>query len=194
MEEIRQRLIDYALFDGLEPETLNAIAARGVWQSLAGGWALFDEGVNSNELHFVLSGRLIVVRRGEEGDEVIGYVRAGEPVGEMSLLSGEPHSASVFALRDTEILSLSQDDVEELIHDHGEFAGVLARAVLKRARHPKASFQQSAPRIFALIGTSPSIDVQWTGKRSCNANCALRFESRLDAGGRGSARQPHIRS
>lgn len=164
MDAIRQRLIEYALFSELDPEALNAIAARGVWQSLAGGWELFQEGVTSNHLHFVLSGRLIVVRKGEEGDEVIGYVRAGEPVGEMSLLSGEAHSASVYALRDTEILTLSRDDVEQLIHDHGEFAGALARSVLARARHPKASFQQSAPRIFALIATSPSIDVNARAK------------------------------
>ena len=164
MDAIRDRLIEYSLFAGLDPETLDAIAEQGLWQSLAGGWELFEEGVTSNALHFVLSGRLIVVRRGEEGEEVIGYVRAGEPVGEMSLLSGEAHSASVYALRDTEILTLSRDDVEELIHDHGEFAGMLARSVLKRARHPKASFQQSAPRIFALIATSPSIDVDARAK------------------------------
>ncbi len=156
---MRDRLLELPFFAGLDPEALEAIAARGVWQSLAGGWELFSEGAPSDALHFNLSGRLIVVRRTEEGDSVIGYVRAGEPVGEMSLMSGEAHSASVYALRDTEILSLPREDVEELIHDHGAFAGALARVVLDRARHPTASFQQSAPRIFALIASSPSIDV-----------------------------------
>ncbi len=164
MDAVRDRLLEFSFFAGLDPEALDSIAARGVWQSLAGGWELFAEGAASDALHFNLSGRLIIVRCGEAGDEVIGYVRAGEPVGEMSLLSGEAHSASVYALRDTEVLTLSRGDVEELIHDHGDFAGALARAVLGRARHPKASFQQSAPRIFALIASSPSIDVDMRAK------------------------------
>ena len=168
MDAIRERLREFSFFSELDPEALDAIAARGIWQSLAGGWELFGEGAASDALHFNLSGRLIIVRHGEEGDEVVGYVRSGEPVGEMSLLSGENHSASVYALRDTEILTLSRDVVEALIHEHGEFAGALTRAVLNRARHPSASFQQSAPRIFALIATSRSIDVDMRAKGLAN--------------------------
>ncbi len=164
MDAIKQRLKQLRFFDQLDPETLDAIAARGVWYSLAGGWDLFAEGARSNALYFNLSGRMIVVRQGPDGEEVVGYIRAGEPVGEMSLLSGEPHSASVYALRDTEMLRLSRADVEELLHDHGEFASALSRIVLDRARHPTASFQQSAPRIFALVATSRSIDIDARAK------------------------------
>ncbi len=159
MDVIRDRLLDLDFFKSLDDEALTDIAARGCWQSLAGGWPLFLEGEASDALHFVISGRLIVVRPGPEGDKAVGYVRAGEPAGEMSMLSGEAHSASVFALRDTEILTLTRADVEHITHEHGEFAGALSRVILKRARHPAASFQQSAPRIFALVASSPSIDI-----------------------------------
>ena len=156
---IRDRLLDHRFFQSLDPEALGDIVNKASWYSVAGGAPLYLHGESSNALHFVLSGRLIVVRSGAEGDEVVGYVRAGEPVGEMSMLAGETHSASVFALRDTEILTLKQDDVERIFHEHGEFAGALARVILSRSRHPAASFQQSAPRIFALVGTSPSVDI-----------------------------------
>lgn len=159
MKQILQRLSEFELFKAIEPKALAEIAKRGVWYSLPGGWELFGEGAASDRLHFNLGGRLVVVRKGEESEQVVGYVRAGEPVGEMSLLSGEPRSASVFALRDTEVLALNRDDVEALISDYGDFAGALTRVVLKRARHPNASFRQSAPRIFALIASSPSIDI-----------------------------------
>ncbi|MHA7872178.1 MAG: patatin-like phospholipase family protein [Hyphococcus sp.] len=165
MKTIRDRLTALPFFQDLERRTLDDLAARGDWLSLAGGWELFRQDTPSSALHFNLSGRLIVVRTSPEGEEqVLGYVRAGEPVGEMSLLSGEAHTASVFALRDTEILSLQRDDVEALIHDHGEFAGALTRIILSRSRHPGASFQQSSPRVFALIGSSPSIDINARAK------------------------------
>ena len=160
MDDIRARLRNLPFFAELGSSALSAIAEVGTWQSLAGGWELFAQGAVSEFLHINLSGRLIVVRTGaDDVDEVIGYIRAGEPVGEMSILSGDAHSASVFALRDTELLSIPRKDVDRLILEHGDFAAALARIVLARARRTEASFQQSAPRIFALIATSPSIDV-----------------------------------
>ncbi|MEO1136885.1 MAG: patatin-like phospholipase family protein [Pseudomonadota bacterium] len=160
MEAIRTRLRNLPFFTSLSAQTLGAIAEVSTWQSLAGGWELFAQGETSQALHINLSGRLIVVRHSVDGaDEVIGYVRAGEPAGEMSVLSNEPHSASVYALRDTELLTLKRDDVDRLILAHGDFAAALARIVLARSRHPHLSFQRSAPRIFALIASSPSIDV-----------------------------------
>lgn len=160
MDAIRARLRNLPFFAGLGAETLNAIAQASTWQSLAGGWEVFSQGSASDALHINLTGRLIVVRQTADGaDEVVGYIRAGEPVGEMSILSGDPHSASVYALRDTELLTIPREGVDRLIERHGDFAAALARIVLTRARHPKTSFQQSAPRIFAVIATSPSIDV-----------------------------------
>ena len=165
MQAIYERLSELPFFQSLDDEALRAVAEKGEWQSVAGGWELFRQGETSTALHFNLSGRLIVVRRSLEGEEdVVGYVRTGEPVGEMSLLSGEAHTASVYALRDTEILSLESSDVEKLLHEHGEFASALARVILTRSRHPNASFQQSAPRVFAIIGSSPSIDVDARAK------------------------------
>ncbi|WP_425408060.1 patatin-like phospholipase family protein [Hyphococcus sp.] len=168
MDAIRAHLRNLPFFAQLDATTLDAIADASIWQSVPGGWELFAQGGESDALHINLFGRLIVVRAGADGednDEIVGYIRGGEPVGEMSILSGEAHSASVFALRDTEILSIPRADVERLIASHGEFAAALARVMLDRARHPKASFQQAAPRIFALIATSPSIDPDMIAKK-----------------------------
>ncbi len=176
MDAIRAHLRNLPFFAQLNAATLNAIADVSIWQSIAGGWELFSQGADAQALHINLSGRLIVVRETPDGgEEVIGYIRSGEPVGEMSILSGEPHSASVFALRDTEILSVARHDVERLIEAHGEFAAALARIVLSRARHPKESFQQSAPRIFALIATSPSIDIDAHVKDLADRISALKL-------------------
>lgn len=165
MTPIRDRLRGLAFFQQLDGAAIDEIARRGLWFSLAGGWELFAQDSYSQTLFFVLSGRLIVVREGKGGDEVIGYVRAGEPVGEMSLLSGEPHSASVYALRDTELLALPREDFDALLELSADFASALARSVLRRARHPRDSFKKSAPRVFALIASSPSIDIEARAKR-----------------------------
>ncbi|MBB5519140.1 patatin-like phospholipase family protein [Amphiplicatus metriothermophilus] len=154
------RLKELAFFRDLDDDTTAEIARRGLWFSLAGGWELFRQEARSRTLFIVLSGRLIVVRAGEAGEEVVGYVRAGEPVGEMSLLADEPHSASVYALRDTEILALARADFDALLDARADFARALARSVLLRARRPQSSFRRAAPRVFAFVASSPSIDVE----------------------------------
>ena len=159
MNPLTERLRGYPFFRALDEHSVRRFAERGSWFSLAGGSELFRQGSHSRTLFFVLSGRLIVVRNKGESEEVVGYVRAGEPLGEMSLLSGEPHSASVHALRDTELVSLPADEVDDIMERDADLAILLARAVLTRARHPYASYLRSAPRVFALIASSPSIDI-----------------------------------
>ncbi|MEO1251127.1 MAG: patatin-like phospholipase family protein [Pseudomonadota bacterium] len=159
MDTLRRRILQFPFFQGLDPEALTDISTKSVWHSVPGGWLLFNDGDSADAFYFVLSGRMIVVRHTPDGDEVVGYVRAGEPVGEMSLLAGEAHTASVFALRDSEVLRIKREDADALLHNHGEFASALSRVMLARARHPNDSFKRSAPRVFALVASSPSVDI-----------------------------------
>ena len=94
------------------PDTLEAALARvfddrntsASWFALTGGEQLFAAGDDPDSLYLVRSGRLGVYRA-QEGQPArfLGVIRPGEPVGEMALIAGTPHTASVVALRDTEI-------------------------------------------------------------------------------------------
>jgi NTE family protein len=170
---LADRLAEFPFFGALDARTRTRIAERGAWFSLAGGWDLFHQGGQSRTLFFVLSGRLIVVRRIGDEEQVVGYVRAGEPVGEMSLLSGEPHSASVYALRDAEILALAADDAAALMDRDADLAIALSRSILERARRPHSSFQRAPARVMAFIGTSPAVDVDARAHEVSRAAAAL---------------------
>ena len=83
---------------------------RASWFALTGGERLFTAGDPSDTLYLVRSGRLGVFH--SEPDQpvhLLGVVRPGEPVGEMAMLAGTPHTADVVALRDTEILALPRE-------------------------------------------------------------------------------------
>ncbi|NWG93340.1 MAG: patatin-like phospholipase family protein [Parvularculaceae bacterium] len=160
MKAAFDRCRELPYFKIFDDASLRAVIERGRWFSLSGGMELFRQGEPADAVYFVLSGRLIVVRRGEAGEEVLGYVRSGEPVGEMSLLAGESRSASVYALRDTELLAVDRADAERLLDECADFSRALAHSIVARARHPSASFKRASPRVFALIGSSPSVDVE----------------------------------
>jgi NTE family protein len=161
MQAVFDRCRALAFCSGFDEASLAALVERGRWFSLTGGSELFRQGDPSTALYFVLTGRLIIIRGGEAGDEVLGYVRSGEPVGEMSLLAGETHSATAYALRDSEILAVDQADADWLLDHCADFSRALARAIVARARHPNASFKLASPRVFALIGSSPSVAIEW---------------------------------
>lgn len=167
MVQLIDRLRELSFFRTLHADTLTALVEQGEWYALAGGSELFTQGSPSAFLYFLIAGRLIVVRDGPEGEEVVGYIGAGEPVGEMSMLSGEAHSASVYALRDTELLALPRRQFALLLDREPDLAKALSLAVLQRARHPRASYQHSSPRVFALISTSPAIDIDARAKAIC---------------------------
>jgi NTE family protein len=164
MQPLGARCRELKSFDVFDDDSLSMFLERARWFSLGGGLELFRQGDRPDGVYFVLSGRLIVVRKDNFGEEVVGYVPAGEPVGEMSLLAGEPRSASAYALRDTELLAIDAGDAEWLLDHCADFAHALANSIVARARHPASSFVRARPRVFALIGTSPSIDLEQRAK------------------------------
>lgn len=160
MQAVFDRCRELPYFRVFDDASLWALIERGRWFSLTGGQELFHQGEPADGVYFVLTGRLIVARGNAPDEEVLGYVRSGEPVGEMSLLAGEMRSASVYALRDTELLAIDKADAEFLLDSCADFSHALANSIVKRARHPNDSFKHASPRVFALIGSSPSIEIE----------------------------------
>src|ERR1700741_4294331 len=91
------------------------------WFSLPGGGRLFAAGDPADTLYLLRSGRLGVFKH-EEGQEppFLGVIQPGEPAGEMALIAGTPHTATVMALRDSEILALPHDDFIAAAQAHPE--------------------------------------------------------------------------
>ena len=160
MLAVFDRCREIAYFKVFDDASLSALIERARWFSLTGGMELFHQGDEADAVYFVLTGRLIVVRRSDAGEDVLGYIRSGEPVGEMSLLAGDTRSASVYALRDTELLAIDKTDAEHLLDCSADFSHALANSIVKRARHPNDSFKHASPRVFAAIGSSPSIEIE----------------------------------
>lgn len=165
MQVVFDRCRALRYFDIFDDASLHALCERARWFSLSGGQALFAQGEKTDAVYFALTGRLIVVRRGEAGEEALGYIGSGEPIGEMSLLAGDDHSASAYALRDTELLAVDKADADWLLDNVADFPRALAHSIVARARRSEERFKRASPRVFALIASSPSIDIEGQARR-----------------------------
>lgn len=120
--------------------------------SLPGGSRLFDTGDDSDHLYLLRSGRLGAFRHDEDHDELslIGIIRPGEPVGEMSLIAGTQHSATVMALRDSDLLSIPRDDFLRALDTRPELLMALSRKMMERARRQAPNVTPNVFAFFAL--------------------------------------------
>ncbi|HVV31635.1 MAG TPA: patatin-like phospholipase family protein [Vitreimonas sp.] len=142
------------------PDLLAAIDDQTEWFSVPSGWPLLAAGEAPDGVFFLVSGSLAAFRPVDKGGhKLLGYVRPGEPVGEMALIAREPHSASVFAMRDSEVLKLSPDAFERLMQLQPKLMEHVARLMLTRARADTRAGARADPKVYTLISTSPSIDI-----------------------------------
>ncbi len=105
-----------ALFCGLGPEPLGALAQTLRTRRFRRGEVLFHEGDPGDSLFIVASGAVKVVVPSEDGDEaILATLRRGDFLGELALLDGAPRSASAIALEPTETLALPRDRFHALV-------------------------------------------------------------------------------
>ncbi|MBU1378194.1 MAG: patatin-like phospholipase family protein [Alphaproteobacteria bacterium] len=123
-----------------------------IWFSLPGGSKLFGQGDPSDQLYFVRTGRLGAFRR-EEGQEshFLGIIRPGEPAGEMALIAGIPHSADVYALRDSEIFAVPKDAFFEACDAEPAVMIELAKLMILRSRQTARRGPVGEPSVFGFV-------------------------------------------
>jgi NTE family protein len=134
---------------------------EAAWFSLPGGAVLFTAGDPSDQLYFVRAGRLGVFRIEEGHDpQFVGVIRAREPVGEMALIAGSPHTGHVVALRDTELLSLSRKRFFEACEEDPAVMIELARLMIRRTRQGLDGQAAGQPSVFGFVALSAGLPVR----------------------------------
>lgn len=136
-----------------EPGTAlhDRIAAKVDVTHLPGGEELFGHGDPGDALYVVGSGRLEVINRAGTVIETLGK---GAVVGELALLTGEPRSATVRAVRDSELLRLDRRHFEELLRGDAEFAVNLTSMLGRRLAGTVEPHRPRERHVVTVLATS----------------------------------------
>jgi len=117
----------------LWPDIRRELTAVTEFEDLLAGQTLMQQGDASGDAYIVMSGRLRVTIAGKDGaEEVINEVGRGETVGEMGLLTEQPRSATLFAIRDSILARLPRSSFMRLFEHHPRFASSVNRSVIER--------------------------------------------------------------
>jgi CRP/FNR family transcriptional regulator, cyclic AMP receptor protein len=99
------------------------------------GSTLFNEGERSDRVVILLSGRVKVSYFTEDGREVVLAVRSGGDIlGELSVLDGEPRSATATAIEPVEGLVLAAEQFRDFLCARPRVALVLLEMLSRRLR------------------------------------------------------------
>jgi CRP-like cAMP-binding protein len=90
---------------------------------------LFTEGATDASLYIVASGILEITRQAGTAAERLGYIGAGEYIGEIGMLTGEPHAATAIARTHSHIYRLDRDAIAPLLKENAPLAAAFAKSV-----------------------------------------------------------------
>jgi len=125
------RLKDIEFLQVLSDEQLSELAQRLGRQIFAPGETICRQGEPGETFYIIKDGQIEVSTADGQGRSVpIRKMAAGDFFGEMSLLTGEPRSATVTALKETDVLVMNKEDMRCMLEENSQLAehisGVLA--------------------------------------------------------------------
>ena len=123
------------LFSLLTNDQAQAVADAVVKRRFRRGELVVEQGRKSNALFILLNGRARVLTSDSRGREVIlAVLESGDYVGEMSLIDNEPHSATVRAEVQTDMLVLGRAEFARCLPEGSSLAYAILHGLVQRLR------------------------------------------------------------
>lgn len=131
------------LFAELPDDDLNRLCEMLTVVNLPAGEELFAEGSRGEQAYVIQEGELEIIKASSGRDVLLAVRKTGEVIGEMALLEDMPRMASVKARRDTRMLAIHRDQLQELLKTSPSAAEAMFYTVLKRLRSTESKLRQS---------------------------------------------------
>ena len=143
------------------PESAELLAGAARWLSVPGGNVLLRKGDPSDSVFIVVSGLLGVVINRPDGEHIVSRLGAGEVVGEMGCITGQPRSATVKTLRSSEILEIAWSDIERIAaQDPGILMSICRTVVHRMANAQDGRLPIFHPSTFAIVNLGEGADTR----------------------------------
>ncbi|MBT4141049.1 MAG: response regulator [Candidatus Latescibacteria bacterium] len=132
------------LFQSLDETMLRDLTSELDSVFLPGGERLIQQGDVADALYVILNGRLRVVVEQADGQETaVAELGQGECVGEMAVLTEETRSASIDAIRDSNLVKLSKDGFNRFKQHNPQIVELIIQLLIQRIHNQN---QQSTTR------------------------------------------------
>jgi signal transduction histidine kinase len=135
-------LKNVTLFGDLGDEDMRRICSRTQEIRLESGQCLFNEGDTGDRAYVIREGEVEVLKISGGRDVLLAVRRAGDVIGEMSLLEEAPRMASARARGPVTLVTIERKAFEELLETSTTATRALLQTVIERLRGTEARLRQ----------------------------------------------------
>lgn len=130
-----------ALFQGVPAVAIERLADAAAPFRFAEGETLIRQGDEDNDMFLLVEGAVNVLVSVDAKELLVAPMQAGDYFGEMSLLTGEPRTATIRAATGGAAYRISREAIAPLIESDHELMGQLSRNLAERnlSRQAKAA-------------------------------------------------------
>ena len=150
MADLAQVIRQIPLFSALSREDIAKVLGKMEERFYASGTTIFSQGDQGDAFYIIQTGAVQVVLENRGRAEVIRVLGPQEWFGEMALLSGEPRSATIAAVRDSLIWRLSRHAWDELIDKHPTWLMHFCAALSKKLSYVEQQYSQGRDAFYSL--------------------------------------------
>jgi NTE family protein len=147
------------LFGELDADAMALLREHLRWVAIAGGQTLLAQDEPGDSMSIVVSGRLrAYVRQDDGAQRMVREMSRGQVIGEMSLITHEPRSATVVAIRDSVLVRLDKDAFDRLVAASSQVALALTRQIIQRLKTEHQTAAYAAPVTVGLLPITSGVD------------------------------------
>ena len=147
------------MFGELDADALQLLQRHLEWVELAAGDTLMYQGEHGDAMYLSISGRLRASVLGDDGVErMVREMGRGEVIGEMSLYTDEPRTATVVAIRNSVLVRLAKSEFTRLLASSAQMSMALTRQIIKRLTSTSQRTAVPPPVAMALLPVTAQVD------------------------------------
>jgi len=143
----------------VDPAAMAILREHLQWVELAAGETLMRQGEPGDSMYLSISGRLRVFLQDDDGGErMVREMGRGEIIGEMSLYTDDPRSATVVAIRDSVLVRLAKSEFNSLLVSSAQVSIALTRQMVKRLATANQRPVVPPPAVMALLPITDEVN------------------------------------
>lgn len=171
-----------AFLGDTDPAAVELLRAHLEWIDIGSGETLMEQGEIGDSMFLVVSGRLRAYIRDEHGQErAVREMSRGQVIGEMSLYTGAPRSATVVAIRESVLIRLDKAAFNKLLASSAQASIGLTQQLIRRLQTERARAPVEKPVITGLMAITDGVDLVTFSEQLATSMAAAGRVQRVDA-------------
>ncbi len=140
---VSERLNNVSIFAPLDDEEIERLANASVSRVYAPGEAVVRIGQEGNSMYVIIRGSVKVQIPENDYLKTIGNLKENDFFGEMSLLTGEPRTANVIAVEESEVLRIDKSGLKPIFESNPTLVETIGELIEERRQLLKKTSEEA---------------------------------------------------